>query len=363
MAEVEASRDGGSLVIKGRVPFAPFHRMQTFPAARKKVPHAVDSPRPCLRKSKHVTWGQNHQNRQNDQNVKPIENAPKSESPPAAVKENCNHVKKKQLRRASSKGKLQWLFDQDRVYWQSPQKDTGKSRSSSNTSMVSDITFSSSATSPVMSPIPMQCLGDGPVRKPTHTSPGKGTWVPVEQLSDSVNIGEDELLKFGSSSDEESGNFDLDMSHLEMNAPEIQVFITTNQAPGIAASSSPGVVVSSTNKSIKGMSGFVSREDRPGRKGKKEGWRKQAAVLKAKCEVLRMEKELAKQRWKEGCADMAQAAEMAHTLRAEVESILELVNPTSTTCRSLVGFISCTSRESFKLCKRLCHVSSSPSFL
>lgn len=351
MAEVETSRGGGSLAIKGRVPFAPFHRMQTFPAARKKVPHAVDSPRPCLRKSKHVTWGQNREN-QNQQNVEPMENAPKSESPPAApatVKEDCKHVKKKQLRRASSKGKLQWLFDQDRVYWQSPQKETGKSRSSSNTSMVSGIAVSSASTSPVMSPIPMQCLGDGPVRKPTHTSPGKGTWVPVEQLSDSVNIGEDELLKFGSSSEEESGNFDLDMSHLEMNAPEIQVFITTNQAPRIAASSSPGVVVSNSNKSTKGMSDFVSREDRPGRKGKKEGWRKQAAVLKAKCEVLRMEKELAKQRWKEGCADMAQAAEMAHTLRAEVESILELVNPTSTPSVDIT-FV--------RICNGQCHLSS-----
>lgn len=148
---------------------------------------------------------------------------------------------------------------------------------------------------------------------------GMFPWVPVDELSDSVNIGEDELRRF-LSADEESCNFDVDMTHLEMNAPEIEVFITTQQAPLI---SSPGVPSNSNDSKV--TSGFVSREDRPGRKGKKDGWRKQAAVLKAKCEVLRMEKEVAKQRWEDGCADMAEAAQMAHSLRIAVESILEPV--------------------------------------
>lgn len=62
-----------------------------------------------------------------------------------------------------------------------------------------------------------------------------------------------------------------------------------------------------------------------------KGW---PAVLQAKCEVLQMEKELADQRLRQQCADMAQAAEMAHCLRASVQTILEvntsyiLVNPT-----------------------------------
>lgn len=58
-----------------------------------------------------------------------------------------------------------------------------------------------------------------------------------------------------------------------------------------------------------------------------KGW---PAVLKAKCEVLQMEKELADQRLRQQCADMAQAAEMAHCLRASVQTILEV--------RSIVTF-------------------------
>lgn len=156
--------------------------------------------------------------------------------------------------------------------------------------------------------------------KPVDTNPGMFPWVPVDELSDSVNIGEDELRRF-LSADEESCNFDVsDMTHPEMNAPEIEVFITTQQAP---LTSSPGIPNSSKDSKV--TSGFVSREDRPGRKGKKDGWRKQAAVLKAKCEVLRMEKEVSKQRWEDGCADMAEAAQMAYSLRIAVESILEPV--------------------------------------
>lgn len=145
----------------------------------------------------------------------------------------------------------------------------------------------------------------------------KFPWVPVDELSDSVNIGDEDLHRF-LSVDDESCNFDVDTAHPEMNAPEIEVFITTQQAP---LTSSQGIPNRNTDSKV--MSGFVSREDRPGRKGKKDGWRKQAAVLKAKCEVLRMEKEVSKQRWEDGCADMAEAAQMAHSLRIAVESILE----------------------------------------
>jgi len=48
------------------------------------------------------------------------------------------------------------------------------------------------------------------------------------------------------------------------------------------------------------------------------------ALLQAKCEVLTMEKELAMQRWRQQCMEMAKAAEMAQTLRASVETILEV---------------------------------------
>ncbi|KAG0588186.1 hypothetical protein KC19_2G223200 [Ceratodon purpureus] len=154
-------------------------------------------------------------------------------------------------------------------------------------------------------------------KKSDDTSSGMSPWVPLDELSDSVNIGEDELHGF-LSADEDSSNFDVDMTHLEMNAPEIQVFITTQQAP---VSSSPGIRRNSKNSKV--TSGFVSREDRPGRLGKKDGWRKQAAVLKAKYEVLKMEKEQSKRRWEEGCVEMAEAAQMAYSLRVAVESILE----------------------------------------
>ena len=58
------------------------------------------------------------------------------------------------------------------------------------------------------------------------------------------------------------------------------------------------------------------------RSSEKEGsW---PAVLKAKCELLQVEKDLANQRWRQQCAEMAQAAEMAHCLRASVQTILEV---------------------------------------
>lgn len=294
---------------KQRVPFLPLNRLPTFPA-RKQVPHAVDSPRPQrpdARMEKHVTWEKNVEPN-NDGVNKLFESDGNEVEKPAAADEDVS--RKRPGRRASSKGKLQWLFDQDRVYWESPQRECGK---------VKTLSTPSASPSPANSPELTHTLGNGVRKRSSHISPGKSPWVPVEHLSDSVNIGEDELKGFGSTTDEESCNFDLEMSHLEMNAPEIQVFITTQQAPRILKG---GVRCS---KSSKSMSGFVSREERPGRKGKKEGWRRQAAVLKAKCEVLRMEKELAQQRWKEGCAEMAQAAEMAHSLRAAVESILEPV--------------------------------------
>jgi len=50
------------------------------------------------------------------------------------------------------------------------------------------------------------------------------------------------------------------------------------------------------------------------------------ALLQAKCEVLTMEKELAMQRWRQQCVEMAKAAEMAQTLRASVETILEVTD-------------------------------------
>ncbi|KAH8954784.1 hypothetical protein BDL97_08G099200 [Sphagnum fallax] len=53
---------------------------------------------------------------------------------------------------------------------------------------------------------------------------------------------------------------------------------------------------------------------------KKESW---TALLQSKCEVLGMEKELAMQRWRQQCMEMAKATEMVQTLRGSVETILE----------------------------------------
>lgn len=71
--------------------------------------------------------------------------------------------------------------------------------------------------------------------------------------------------------------------------------------------------------------GEIDHGDHEEKLGEKpHGW---PAVLKAKCEVLQMEKELADQRLRQQCADMAQAAEMAHCLRASVQTILEVHTP------------------------------------
>jgi hypothetical protein len=54
---------------------------------------------------------------------------------------------------------------------------------------------------------------------------------------------------------------------------------------------------------------------------KKESW---TGLLQSKCEVLGMEKELAMQRWRQQCIEMAKATEMVQTLRGSVETILEV---------------------------------------
>jgi hypothetical protein len=194
-------------------------------------------------------------------------------------------------------------------------------------------------------------------------SPAKVPWSPVEHLSDSVNLGEDDELEeeeeqdgdvqFGSSRsssssddddtdnddhDHDSSNFDLEMSHLEMNAPEIEVFLTTPQAPGIIISGmgestesvSEFAMSSSSSMDEGGSSSSCFEETRNVKKDPQE-WRKQAVVMKAKCELLKMEKGFAQQRWEEGCEQMTQAAEMAHSLHAAVEFILEPIRQTVVT--------------------------------
>ncbi|KAG0621046.1 hypothetical protein M758_4G264200 [Ceratodon purpureus] len=78
---------------------------------------------------------------------------------------------------------------------------------------------------------------------------------------------------------------------------------------------------------LNGQKSFTDHEENAGEEGDKnshlrteKGW---PAVLKAKCVVLQMEKELADQKLQQQCAEMAQAAEMAHCLRASVQTILE----------------------------------------
>jgi hypothetical protein len=82
------------------------------------------------------------------------------------------------------------------------------------------------------------------------------------------------------------------------------------------------------SRRAKGQKSFTDHESNAGEERDKnpssrtqESW---PAVLKAKCEVLQMEKELADQKFRHQCAEMAQAAEMAHCLRASVQTILEV---------------------------------------
>ncbi|XP_024375168.1 uncharacterized protein [Physcomitrium patens] len=166
----------------------------------------------------------------------------------------------------------------------------------------------------MISSIPMRIRGQESADRLDHISSGMSSWVPVDELSDAVNIGEDDPHKVFST-DEEECNFSLDAAHLET---EIQAFLYTQQASLIT---SPIFPKDSNGSKV---SGVVCTEDRPGLKGTNAGWVKQTAVLKAKCEVLRMQKEVAKQQWVERCTDMGRkSAQMARSLRVAVESILD----------------------------------------
>ena len=89
---------------------------------------------------------------------------------------------------------------------------------------------------------------------------------------------------------------------------------------------------------------FIHHEDNAGEEDPTinsrtdKGW---PAVLKAKCEVLQMEKELADQRLRQQCAEMAQAAEMARCLRTSVQTILEVRSPDSRFSLALRNFVLC----------------------
>lgn len=53
-----------------------------------------------------------------------------------------------------------------------------------------------------------------------------------------------------------------------------------------------------------------------------EDWKFQAEVLRAECNLLRMEKEVAVRRWEQGCAEMEHAVKMAHSLHSAVQALI-----------------------------------------
>ncbi|GLJ21689.1 hypothetical protein SUGI_0404110 [Cryptomeria japonica] len=53
-----------------------------------------------------------------------------------------------------------------------------------------------------------------------------------------------------------------------------------------------------------------------------QDWKFQAEVLRAECNLLRMEKEVAVRRWEQGCAEMHHALTMAHSLHSAVQTII-----------------------------------------
>jgi hypothetical protein len=329
--------------------------------ARKQVPppHAKDSPRPAAAKGKHVTWGEKKPKVELDGDGRGEEEEELSAGDPAPTVGRKGAV----VRKIGVKGKLQWLFEQDRLYWEVPatkeKKATTSEESSSPPSAISESDFAAPLEEEKEEEEKQELIKNPNV----FISPAKVPWSPVEHLSDSVNLGEDDELEeeeeqdgdvqFGSSRsssssddedtdnddhDHDSSNFDLEMSRLEMNAPEIEVFVTTPQASGIIISgmgeSTEGVsgfaVSSSSSMDEGGSSSSCFEETRNFKKDPQE-WRKQAVVMKAKCELLKMEKEFAQQRWEEGCEQMTQAAEMAHSLHAAVELILEPIRQTVVT--------------------------------
>ncbi|CAM6038932.1 unnamed protein product [Sphagnum compactum] len=317
-------------------------------ARRKQVPHAKDSPRPA-QKGKHVRWENQQQLELKNGDVGADEEEEEEEQRVADDDDDSagRRAVMKQGRKPCMKGKLHWLFEQDRLYWEVPIKEKaagggGGAGSKSPPPHDDDAASTSDDTAAAAAALlPKELLLNKKKNASGLTriiSPsGKVPWSPVEHLSDSVNIGEDGDLQSDCSSsygneddgdgdDNSSSNFDLEMSHLEMDAPEIEVFVTsTLQAPGtisvLADESSESTDASGFGASSVDHEGSTCFETRNVKK--EQAWRREAAVLKARCEILKMEKELAQQRWKEGCEQMTQAVEMAHSLRAAVESILE----------------------------------------
>jgi hypothetical protein len=316
-------------------------------ARRKQVPHAKDSPRPAL-KGKHVRWEKQQQLElkngdvgadEEDQEEQRVDDDDDDSAGRRAVM--------KQGRKPCMKGKLHWLFEQDRLYWEAPIKEKaggGAGLSSppphdddDDAATTRDDTAAAAAAL-LPKELPLNKKKNSSVLTRIISPSGKVPWSPVEHLSDSVNIGEDGDLQSDCSSsygneddddddgdDNSSSSFDLEMSHLEMDAPEIEVFVTsTPHAPGtisvLADESSESTDASGFGASSVDHEGSTCFETRNVKK--EQAWQRQAAVLKARCEILKMEKELAQQRWKEGCEQMTQAVEMAHSLRAAVESIL-----------------------------------------
>jgi hypothetical protein len=320
-------------------------------ARRKQVPHAKDSPRPA-QKGKHVRWENQQQLELKTGDVGADEEEEEEEERVDDDDDNSagRRAVMKQGRKPCLKGKLHWLFEQDRLYWEVPIKEKaggggGGAGSSSPPPHDDDDAASTRGDTAAAAAalLPKELLlkkkkKNASVLTRIISPSGKVPWSPVEHLSDSVNIGEDGDLQsdcsssYGNEDDDDDGednsssNFDLEMSHLEMDAPEIEVFVTsTPQAPGtisvLADESSESTDASGFGASSVDHEGSTCFETRNVKK--EQAWQRQAAVLKARYEILKMEKELAQQRWKEGCEQMTQAVEMAHSLRAAVESILE----------------------------------------
>jgi hypothetical protein len=322
-------------------------------ARRKQVPHAKDSPRPA-QKGKRVRWENQQQLELKNGGVGAEEEEEEEEEEVQRVDDDDHDsagrkAVMKQGRKPCMKGKLHWLFEQDRLYWEVPIKEKagggpGAGAGSSSPPPHDDDDAASTrddtaaaAAALLRRELLLNKEKNASVLTRIISPSAKVPWSPVEHLSDSVNIGEDGDLQsdcnssYGNEDDDDgdddsSSNFDLEMAHLEMDAPEIEVFVTsTPQAPGtisvLADESSESTDASGIAASSVDHEGSTCFETRNVKK--EQAWQRQAAVLKARCEILKMEKELAQQRWKEGCEQMTQAVEMAHSLRAAVESILE----------------------------------------
>lgn len=181
------------------------------------------------------------------------------------------------------------LFEQDKLYWESSLKKNS----------VSDVEVSSSSDEVELTILENKKMGGHDSTAHTSLKPAR------EYLSTSPAAFEQDLdVAHQSSTVDSSANWSM------------QKNFSKSLHSGSHHSAMPRCHVGGCEKGQE-----ARRDESTMLLGEKKGW---SAVLKAKCEVLQMEKDIAEQRWVKQCEEMAQAAEMAHCLRASVETILEV---------------------------------------